>query len=218
MVALFKGVRSFPAFLCALAAFMGCWALKISPIIGSYCSFFSVADVLTPLAGCVGLTSIIALGFTRVSLTVWALQAPFKALVYHIPGLSASLGWAYPNVFLRVVLPILCMVAFCLHPIGSQAVPYALYWLIPVIIYFSGKKTVFLHALATTFIAHGVGSVVWLYVKALPVAVWWTLIPVVAVERLSYACIMTAVYYAADLVMHGRKSFVAQQFAFEKIL
>jgi hypothetical protein len=96
------------------------------------------------------------------------------------------------------------MVLFIAHPFGFYAAPYALYWLIPMVIYFSRKKTVFLQALSATFIAHAVGSVIWLYLKALPTAVWLGLIPVVIFERLLYATFMTAVYYGVRQVLKVR--------------
>ncbi len=208
MVGIFKGVRSCLAFLSVLTAFIIAWSFKMSPILGSYCSFFSLVDVLTPLAGLGGCIVAFALAFVRTGITVCVLQAPFKALAYHLPGLFASLGWTYPNMFLRVALPLSCIVAFSVHPIGRYAIPYTFYWLIPVGIYFSGKKSIFLHALATTFIAHAVGSVVWLYVKTLPVTVWWSLIPVVAAERLYYAAVMTAFYYVVRTVCRYKNRLV----------
>ncbi len=207
MADIFKGVRSISALLCALVTFAACCFFKISPIIGSRCSFFSLADALTPLTGLGGLGLAALVACTRSGMSIWFLQVPLKALVYHMPGFFASAAWAYPNFLLRVILPLGCMVAFSMHPIGMLAIPYTFYWLIPVVIYFSGKKSIFLQALATTFIAHAVGSVIWLYFKELPVTVWWNLIPVVAAERLLYASLMTSVYYVGSAIYAGIKMY-----------
>ncbi len=42
------------------------------------------------------------------------------------------------------------------------------------------------HALASTFIAHAVGSVIWLYTVPMVASAWLALIPIVACERLLY--------------------------------
>ncbi len=210
MLSVFKRFRVRMALLCgALAFFMGS-LVKIVPIIGSRCSFFSLTDVLMPLTGAagVGMGALVALMLTGV--TFFKISIPIMAPVYHLPSFFASASWAYPNLLLKVCVPLLCMALFIAHPSGFYAAPYAFYWLIPVAIYFSGKKAVFLQALSSTFIAHAVGSVVWLYVKALPTAVWVGLIPLVFFERLLYAALMTVVYYGVrDLLkVVARKNIV----------
>ena len=75
---------------------------------------------------------------------------------------------------MQILVPVLCMALFGLHPVGSQAFAYTLYWLIPVTLYimsslvnvlprFQQFTPIFLQALSSTFIAHAVGSVIWLY-------------------------------------------------------
>jgi len=200
MLSSFKPFRSGATFLSGLIAVIAATHLKMMPIIGSSCSFFSVSDALAPLAGVAGLGTVAAVAFVRVGITFMKLSHPLLSLVYHLPGFFASASWAYPHKLIRVGVPLLCMVLFIAHPIGFYAAPYALYWLIPVLIYLSGRKEVFLQALSATFIAHAVGSVVWLYVKALPAAVWWGLIPVVIAERFLNAALMTVVYYTVKEV------------------
>ncbi len=60
----------------------------------------------------------------------------------------------------------------------------------------SPSKNIFLHSLTSTFIAHAVGSVIWLYATPMTPEFWYALIPVVAVERLVIASGMTLAYYA----------------------
>ncbi len=148
-----------------------------------------------PLTGVVGIGLGIMAILMRTGLTFLKISLSIMALVYHLPGFFASVSWAYPNLIMKVGMPLLCMILFIAHPQGFYAAPYALYWLIPIVIYFSRKETIFLQSLSSTFIAHAVGSVLWLYLKALPAAVWIGLIPVVIFERLLYAALMTIVYY-----------------------
>ena len=195
MLSLFKGFRIRLALMCGALAFFVSGLVKIAPIVGSNCSFFSLTDALMPLAGVVGI-GVGSLAFLmRIGLTFFKISVSIMAPVYHLPGFCASASWAYPNFLMKVGLPFLCMVFFVMHPCGFYAAPYVLYWLIPMAIYFSGKKAIFLQALSSTFIAHAVGSVIWLYAKSLPTPVWLGLIPVVIFERLLYAAVMTVVYY-----------------------
>ena len=195
MLSLFKGFRVRVALMCGALTFFVSGIIKIAPIIGSHCSFFSLTDTIMPLTGILGIWVGVFAFLMRTGFTFFKISISIMAPVYHLPGFFASASWTYPNFFMKVGLPFLCMVLFILHPFGFYAAPYVLYWLIPMAIYFSGKKTIFLQALSATFIAHAVGSVIWLYAKSLPTAVWLGLIPVVIFERLLYAVLMTVLYY-----------------------
>ncbi len=214
MVSLFKGAGARGAKLLALITFTLCFCFKISPIIGSRFSFFSLADSLTPLAGADGLSLLFGAFFSRMIISQGIFSIPLKVLLYRMPGFFASLAWAYPGKILWVGLPAACMVAFIVHPIGMFVIPYTFYWLIPIAIYFSGRRTIFLQSLATTFVAHAVGSVVWLYMKEIPAIMWWNLIPVVAAERLFNALVMTGVYYVVVqlISVDWKKSFAFRRY------
>jgi hypothetical protein len=113
---------------------------------------------------------------------------------------------------------------FWVHPIGAQAWPYALYWLIPVVLYCLGnnKNNVYT-ALGSTFIAHAAGSIIWLYTVPMTSQQWLALIPVVAVERLISTIVMVATYAfisfcTAQLhtsIMHVHRKFARSSLAQE---
>jgi hypothetical protein len=86
-----------------------------------------------------------------------------------------------------LLVPVLAILAFNLHPIGQSVWYYSLYWLIPIACYFVYEKTLIARALGATFTAHAVGGALWIYAFNLPKAVWVSLIPVVAIERLLFA-------------------------------
>lgn len=176
---------------------------KVSLIIGSYAAFFSATNMITPLAGAYGggFASLFVFGFALLFRFCAGNLFTFKVLAYHIPGLFASLYWAKATVFFRLFIPILCMGAFIIHPVGFYAAPYAFYWLIPVFLYFKKEKTVFFHSLCSTFIAHGVGSVIWLYANQTTPIFWVGLIPVVLFERLVFASGMTVISVGINAVL-----------------
>lgn len=170
---------------------------KISPIIGSSYAYFSGINVLVPLMGLFGglFGSFFVLFVRSFIHFVIFKSVSLSSLAFIIPGFCASVYCASSSSLIRLFLPILCMGLFVMHPVGSCVMVYSLYWLIPIVLYFVPKKNIFLECLGSTFVAHAVGSVIWLYTVQMTPALWWGLIPIVAVERLSFAAAMTVVYY-----------------------
>jgi len=95
-----------------------------------------------------------------------------------------SLYFAYYNKTKLVsLIPLLFFILFVIHP--SSSIFYALYWLIPILSPFISKN-LFFRSLSTTFVAHAVGSTAFIYlIKSTP-EFWISLIPIVALERLTF--------------------------------
>lgn len=172
--------------------------LKVSFILGSWAAFFSATSIVVPLVGAfTGISgSIVIFGLSMIVRYVISGSLPFIFLAYHIPGLCASAYFASSCAIIRLFLPLVCMAAFILHPVGAQAWVYSLYWLIPVALYFMRKESLFLTSLGSTFTAHAVGSVIWIYANPMTPQAWLVLIPVVFVERLVFASGMVIAYHA----------------------
>lgn len=190
--------------------------VKLSHIIGSWASFFSVNSIGVPMIGvCAGLSTGLLSTVVRAGVRLMLYgTSPLRFLVYHIPGVCASGYWFVDSKLVRIVLPLICMGLFVLHPVGQHAPEYALYWLIPVIIGFFSNRSVFMRALAATFMAHAIGSVIWLYTISSTPIMWHALIPIVAVERLVFASGMSVVYYVVQYVRNwgwGRVSCSMQK-------
>ena len=94
----------------------------------------------------------------------------------------------------NIVIPILAIIAFNLHPIGRSAWYYSLFWLIPVACEFLREKFLLARALGATFTAHAVGGALWVWVFGLSKAIWTSLIPMVAMERVIFAVGITVSY------------------------
>ena len=181
-----------------------CW-FKISCIVGSRMAFFSGASIVMPLIGISGLGT--AAATTILGLLVRGFISgfnPFWLAVHHIPGFCGALYWAKKSRLIRGIIPLLAIVCFILHPVGRSAYLYSLYWLIPICLQLRKKKSVFLDALGSTFTAHAVGSVLWLYGDPMTPAVWIALIPIVCVERIVCATGMVLVYH---LVLYIRNNY-----------
>lgn len=169
-------------------------SFKFSYIWGSKASFFSLSKALFPLAGAFGGW----LGALTTLLTSFAVSYSFQFtpsfLAYHIPGFFASLYWAFDSYAIRLIAPIACIVLFIAHPVGFYAAPYSLFWLIPIVLYVMDAKHPFLLSIGATFTAHGIGSLISLYmVNSLTSVQWIFLMPLVCIERLTLALIMYSV-------------------------
>lgn len=162
--------------------------IQLNYMFGTLYSFFSASQITIPLAG--------AFGGSLASLMLYFVQSIMYGFthsgsilfLYHLPTLCAGLYLSQTQPrFLKIVLPILCMALFVCHPVGRLAAPYALYWFIPVIISLSHTQMLFVRALGATFTAHAVGSTIFLYTKVTDPSLWYTLMPIVPLERLVFA-------------------------------
>ncbi len=187
--------------------------LKFNYIVGSQRAFFSAINCTGPLmrhfngleafVGVIIRKLLYLKFFAPRTLTIAYTSALglFNPLLYHIPTMLASGYWFGSNKGIRVILPMLCMILFMVHPIGYQAMYYSWFWFIPMAIHFLPHRIPFFEALGTTFLAHALGAVFYLYLQPMPAEYWLALIPVVIIERLLFASGMTLVYYGAQWVM-----------------
>ena len=178
---------------------------KISFLVGSQMIWFSGINATLPLSGAFGGVCGAGLVFlVRQLIHLFYFKTiSLSFLAFCIPGFCASLYWTSHNIFIRLLLPMVCMLLFVVHPVGSQAAIYSLYWLIPIALYFVPRKSLFLTALGSTFVAHAVGSVIWCYTVAMTPALWIGLLPIVALERLLFALGMVVAHYLISYVFKG---------------
>lgn len=158
---------------------------KLSFIVGSQIAFFTGVAIITPLsgafAGIAGCFGVFGVGILiRAFLFGWV---PFHFLAYHVPGLFASFYWATESKLVRILPALLCMPLFIMHPVGSGAAFYSLFWLIPIYTTFFCEDTAFTRALGSTFTAHAIGSIIWLFTVSMTADQWLALIPIVIIER-----------------------------------
>jgi hypothetical protein len=188
----------------------------------------SVVSVVGPLLGLI-------LGFWEIAcvLVLYSVASTFLKgtlflpflTTFGLPTLVASyvLGQGY-NRFqssiiresvraaLFVGLPLVGMILFFLHPVGKDALFYTAYWFIPMIVYGYQKaksgSSLVATALASTFLAHAIGSVIYLYTFSFTAHQWLSLIPVVAAERLMIAGGIVLATTAVNLISVRSRSKV----------
>jgi len=185
-----------------VSLFFGLFAIKIASfwkfsfIYGASRAMFSGATATVPLVGLFGGGIVSLIIFMLLLMSRYALfgVSSLHILAFYLPGLFSALYFSCGNRLVRLIVPILCMILFIFHPVGGQAFVYSFFWLIPIVIYFSRSKQIFLNALASTFIAHAVGSVIWIYTVPMSVYAWYALIPIVCIERLAISSAIVILY------------------------
>jgi|ERR1700733_950176 len=183
---------------------------KFSFIVGSTHAFFSLAGAITPLSGELmgngGSIAFFLLNFMLYSIFKGSFAWHYFA--YFVPGLFAAFYWNNTSKVVRILPAALCMILFITHPIGSAAALYSLFWLIPMAIAMRHQQSDFLRALGSTFTAHAVGSVIWLYTLNMGAHQWLMLMPVVMIERVLLAISTVGVYRVLCLVRDKAPSWV----------
>lgn len=201
-------------FFLILFSVLGFIALQIpfNKILGSNVSF-TLFDFFGPMAGAFlgpvfGIATV--LGVEVVNMIVKGTAPTTGSIIRLFPILFAVFYFAaisnkkYHGKWVLAV-PVICIMAFLIHPIGRQVAYYPLlFWWIPIVAYLK-RDNLFVKSLGATFTAHAVGSVAWLWAFNLPVEVWRSLPPIVASERLLFATGIAVSY----LVIKYTLSFLA---------
>jgi hypothetical protein len=188
----------------ALFIFIGIIVMqfKFTQIIGSNINF-SLFDFYGPIVGgfmgsVFGLITVLAMQIINWAWHGFAVDA--GTLIRFLPMLLAVIYFSKKTKWI-LIAPAFAMIAFWIHPEGRNAWYYALYWLIPIIMYFWHDKFILARALGTTFTAHCVGSILFLYVFNLKSAVWISLIPIVWKERGLMAVGITLTFVAFNYLL-----------------
>lgn len=158
------------------------------------------AAALAPAIGFFGSTSTCVLVYIlRTGLSLIMSPMPIMG-THYLPTLAGSLVLSSQSRILQIVIPLVCIATFAVHPVGSQSMAYTIYWFIPIIATFLPSSIV-LRSLSSTFVTHAVGSTLFLYTHPTTSAYWYTLIPQVWLERLTYTLLLSASYYIIKYII-----------------
>lgn len=190
------------ALLAALLAH-ALYLVKLNGVVGSYAAHFSWGTSVMPTVGLFAPTAAL-LTWWAVKMLATGLFIGFSsaslALSSTIPTLFAALTLSTRNALVQYGLPLAAIILFVMHPTGSAAWPYALLWLIPLAIAATNQTALFWRALQSTFVAHAVGSVIWLYAVGMSSETWLMLMPIALLERILIAMGMVLFYRLVMLV------------------
>jgi len=151
---------------------------------------FMLYDAFAPVAGAFigslpGVIAVFLMQFVNF-LAHGAVIQDAGTIIRFLPMLFAVLYFAKKGKF-NLIIPIIAIFAFVVHPIGRTVWYFSLFWTIPIIAYFLRDRFLLARALGATFTAHAVGGALWIWVFALPAPVWISLIPIVMLERAFFA-------------------------------
>ncbi|OIO18490.1 hypothetical protein COV56_02790 [Candidatus Kuenenbacteria bacterium CG11_big_fil_rev_8_21_14_0_20_37_9] len=180
--------------------------IKVASILGVPGQTFTILQLFAPafgafLGGLIGFTAVFVT--EAASFILQSKEVTLINLLRFLPLLLATLYFVAitrPAVhwfkkIVEIIIPISAMLFFWLHPTGRAAWPYALFWFVPVVVSISPlRKFLFAQALGSTFTAHAAGSLIFLYLTSMPAAMWLSLIPLVARERLVFSLGITLTY------------------------
>jgi hypothetical protein len=197
------GSRQVAFFLIFSALSLLLFQFNFSEIIGAEpSSKFTFFQFIGPIAGGIlgplgGVATVLAVSASNFMLTGQMMELP--VIVSFFTMSLAAIYFGTKNKAVVLVGPV-AMIAFWLHPEGSIAWLYPLYWIIPVAASFF-RQNLFARSLGSTFTAHALGSVAYLYAFNIPAAVWFGLIPVVAFERILFAAGISVSFVAVTTAL-----------------
>lgn len=181
----------------------------ITPLLGSFLSLNQTCVALAVIT--IFKLSLSKLFFIKLPITL-GLPSAMAAFSWSTSKtLSKSIYIKIIDFSIHVVLPITCISLFVTHSVGHDAWHYAMYWLIPIALWmirisFPWTNS-FIFALQSTFIAHAIGSIMWLFFMPTTSIYWLGLIPIVAAERLVMAGMMTMLYESISWLLQYKKSY-----------
>ncbi len=191
---------------------IGIMALQIpfSVLVGGENQHFSLFDFMAPSLGgflgpFVGVISVI--GIKVVNVLIHKGSFDMVTIIRLFPLAAGALYFSLKKYRpLMAIIPVAAIILFVAHPEGRAAWYYSLYWLIPIVALFARKSLVFT-ALGSTFTAHAVGGVAFLYAFNLPAAAWIALIPVVFVERMIFTAGVVVFYLVTNSALAKLSTF-----------
>jgi len=167
--------------------------LPFNYIIGSRLACFSYSSMAIPALGSQYSLLYVILYFLTKGL--FAFSFPYLFVFRRLPLFFAAIALKNKNIMTSIMIPVTAMTLFCMHPVGGQAFYYSFYWIVPMVIYFIKQDSICSRALSASFVAHAIGSIVWLYTGSIPVEAWTVLMPIVIVERVIFAAGMVGFTY-----------------------
>lgn len=183
---------------------LGLIALQIpfTRLLGSNVKF-TLFDFFAPTAGAFlgtipGVISVFLM--QGINFLIHGSKFDIGGIIRLFPTLFAVAYFAKKRTF-NVIIPILAIIAFNLHPVGRSAWQFSMFWLIPIAAHF-GRKNLFVRSLGATFTAHAVGGALWVWAFGLTRQMWLALIPQVIIERTLMAAGITVSYLILTNLLH----------------
>jgi hypothetical protein len=106
----------------------------------------------------------------------------------------AAVSYFYKKSKFNLIIPVIAIIGFNLHPVGRQAWVFSLLWLIPIAMHLLRDKFLLARSIGATFSQHALGGLLFIYMFPATPEFWIGLIPIVLQERLVFAIGISAFY------------------------
>ena len=187
--------------------------VNFSALVGEPNQFFTLYQFFGPVAG--GFLgsifgTIAVLLAQLIDFVIVGKQASLINIVRLAPMVFAAIYFAVyaekttKNKMIQIIIPIICIAAFILHPIGRQVWFFSLYWLIPIVGALIPEKwrgALLWRSYGATFTAHAVGGTLWIYSVPMTAEAWSALIPIVAFERFLFGAGIAGSYVVMNTIL-----------------
>ncbi|MEM2963397.1 MAG: hypothetical protein QXW70_02270 [Candidatus Anstonellales archaeon] len=145
-----------------------------------------------------GLGSMVILAAEVFSFIFNSKALTLQSALLFLPMVFATIYFSLYSRKIKVgaIVPLVCIVLFVLHPVGSEAWQFSLLWFIPLISMLL-PNNIFLRSLGATFSAHAVGGTIWIYTFNTTPYYWLVEVGILRVilERLVFAGGIAVSYY-----------------------
>lgn len=181
--------------------------INFSALVGDKNQFFTLFQFFGPIAGGFlgSVFGIIAVLFAElIDFFVSGKEVMLLNILRLMPMLFAAYYFGSKKRNLSVIVPIIAIAAFVLHPVGRQVWFFALFWTIPIIAKLLPQKysgSVISKSFGATFTAHAIGGAIWIWTVPMTAAQWVALIPIVIYERTLFASGIAVSYIALNALM-----------------
>ena len=186
--------------------------INFSPVLGAENQFFTLYQFFGPTAGAFlgPVFGIISVALAQLAdFLIVGKEWTWINLLRFLPMLFATYYFGSfvkkrNQNWIKVVIPLICIVLFIYHPVGRVAWIYSLYWLIPVLAVILPKKVpgrLLIRSLGATFAAHAVGTAIWIWTIPSTAGMWFTLIPITGYERILFAVGIAGSYVVFNTVL-----------------
>ena len=182
--------------------------INFSPLVGAENQFFTLFQFFGPIAGSfLGplFGAISVLGAELIDFFVVGKGMSAVNLLRLTPMIFAAYYFGMKRKYsVGILVPLLAIGLFVLHPVGREVWFFSLYWLIPIVISVlpaTYSQNLVLKSFGATFTAHAVGGALWVWTVPMTAAAWVTLIPIVAFERSLFALGIAGSYIAVNSVL-----------------
>jgi hypothetical protein len=181
--------------------------INFSPLIGAENQFFTLFQFFGPVAGAFlgPLFGVIAVAFAQlIDFFVVGKEATLINFLRLTPMLFAAYYFGSKKRNLSLIVPIIAIIAFVLHPVGREVWFFTLFWTIPIIARLMPAKYAYSlpsKSLGATFTAHAVGGAFWIWTVPMTAGQWVALIPVVIYERALFAAGIGISYVAFNALL-----------------